>query len=361
MDIDIPKIEDSKPNLSLKPKKRRRILWWFLGLLAVIIALVAGACWWYFEQFKPVSPSSQEVVRFVVKDGSSLDNAVNQLESEGLIKNALAVIVHTRLNNMSKIFPGVYTFSKSQTPHQMLEKMQRGTSDEFSVTFKPGENIYDAKKVLLAAGYEEASIDAAFKKQYQKYSMMLGRPADSSIEGFIFGDTYNAVKNYTVENVLDRPFALMQKYIDDEGLVKAFQDRGLTLYEGIILASIIQREVSKPDDMALVSSVFHNRLKKKMQLGSDVTAAYGVQTLGRNTSVVEAVTVDTPYNTRIHTGLPPTPIASPGKQALRAAANPAESNYLYFVAGDDGKTYFATTNEQHEKNTREHCIELCKL
>lgn len=345
-------------------KKRRFGRWLAIGaavLLAAIIAAAAGAWFWYRQQLTPVQAGSQEAVQIVVSQGATVADTTAQLANKGLIKNALAVQLYHRFEASAPLKAGVYTFTKGQSPADMLAIMAKGESSEARITFKPGETVMDARKVLQEAGYKDSDIDQAFAATYDKYPMMKGRPAGASVEGFILGETYSYTKQFTVQNVLDRPFALLQQLIEKEKLEEAFAKQGLSLYQGIVLASIIQKEVSKPEDMALVSSVFHNRLKKNMQLGSDVTAAYGVQVQGRKTSVVEAVSIDTPYNTRMHTGLPPTPIASPGLRALRAAANPAQSDYLYFVAGDDGKTYFATTNEEHERNTKAHCDKLCKL
>lgn len=362
MDINtLPSISDQALSLQKKPK---RIRYWLAGigvLLVVLLLSAGGAWWWYQSQLQPIVPGSNEAVQIEVREGATVTTVTSQLESRGLIKSAFALQLHHRLQGASGVRTGVYTFTKGQSPAEMLATLEKGATEEVRITFKPGETLLDARKVLQAAGYSDGMIDKAFQLQYEKYPMMQGRPATAGIEGFILGETYSYMRNYTVEDILAQPFALLQKYIVNEKLEEAFKAQGLTLYQGITLASIIQKEVSKSEDMALVSSVFHNRLKRNMQLGSDVTAAYGVKLQGRKTSVVEAVGIDTPYNTRIHTGLPPTPIASPGLRALRAAANPAQSDYLYFVAGDDGKTYFATTNEEHERNTKAHCDKLCKL
>lgn len=364
MDINQQQItpaQDSKPSLRIQKRKSRVAIFVIIGIVATCLLGVAGTFFWYKTQLRPVDTNSQESVQVVVSPGETVTDVTQQLEKDGLIKSALALQMYHRLERPNEVRAGVYTVSKQQTAASILHKMQAGDTDEARIMFKPGETIFDARKVLKEAGYSDKAITDAFKKQYTKYPMMAERPVGSTVEGFILGETYSYTKRYTVENILDRPFSLLQQYITDEKLEEAFKKQGLTLYQGIILASIIQKEVSKPDDMALVSSVFHNRIKKNMPLGSDVTAAYGVQVQGRKTSVVEAVGIDTPYNTRIHTGLPPAPIASPGMRSLRAAANPADSPYLYFVAGDDGKTYFATTNEEHERNTKEHCDKLCKL
>ena len=150
----------------------------------------------------------------------------------------------------------------------------------------------------------------------------------------------------------------MQAYITENKLEKAFESHGLTLYEGVTLASIIQKEVNSQTDMQHVSQVFHSRLKKDMPLQSDPTFVYPAKKDG----LVPGPALDSPYNTYKVTGLPPGPIALPSKEALYAAAHPStETDDLFFVAGDDGATYFSKTNEEHEALTRQHCQERCRL
>ena len=145
--------------------------------------------------------------------------------------------------------------------------------------------------------------------------------------------------------------------IQANNLEQAYAARGMTLYQGITFASIVQSEVSNKADMPLVSQVFHKRLDEGIVLGSDVTFIYGARKLG----VAPTVNLDSPYNTRVRQGLTPTPVSNPGLDALLAGANPSDTDYLYFVAGDDGKTYFSRTNEEHEALTRQHCMQNCIL
>ncbi len=135
----------------------------------------------------------------------------------------------------------------------------------------------------------------------------------------------------------------------------AFTKRGLTVHQGVILASITEQEVSNASDRPVVAQVFLKRMQDGMQLGSDVTAFYGAIIAGKEPTVF----YDSPYNTRIHNGLPPGPISNVSASSLQAIANPAGTNYVYFVAGDDGKTYFSNTLAEHEALTKEHCKKLC--
>ena len=162
---------------------------------------------------------------------------------------------------------------------------------------------------------------------------------------------------------MTRTFDEYEDVIKQNDIVSGLQKQGLTLYQGITLASIVQREVTNPtpskvsDDQRQVARVFLNRLAAGMTLGSDVTYQYAAKKLG----VTPSPTLDSPYNTRTHTGLPPGPIAVPGVGALVAVASPASNNYLFFLSGDDGVTYYATTDAQHEQNIQQHCQKKCSV
>jgi UPF0755 protein len=135
----------------------------------------------------------------------------------------------------------------------------------------------------------------------------------------------------------------------------AFAKQGLSTYQGVILASIVEQEVTRTDDRAQAAQVFLKRLSQNMMLGSDVTAFYGAVLAGKTPTV----SYDSPYNTRLHTGLPPTPISNVSESSLQAVAHPATTDWLYFVAGDDGVTHFSRTLEEHEALTRQYCTRLC--
>ena len=182
-----------------------------------------------------------------------------------------------------------------------------------------------------------------------------GKPADATIEGYLYPETYFVTTDSTVEQLFSRTFDEFEKKIKENDLTTKLQARGFNLYEGITLASIIAKEVTKKDDQYQVAQVFETRLQEGMMLGSDVTYHYAADMLG----VERVVNIDSPYNTRLHTGLPPGPIGNFNLQALQAVAEPADGDYLFFVAGDDGTTYFSRTYEEHQQNIQKHCQRLC--
>ena len=166
-----------------------------------------------------------------------------------------------------------------------------------------------------------------------------------------------------MNEVLSQIFEHYQSNIVKYELKQGFAKQGLSLFEGITLASIVQRETLSPagdeptEDQRMVAQVFLNRLNSGMNLGSDVTYQYIADKL----NIARDPTLDNPYNTRVYRGLPPGPISSPSLSALRSVTNPIDNNYLYFLSGDDDITYFATTNYEHEQNIKNHCQKKCLI
>lgn len=351
----------------LGPKKKRSKLKIFLILLLTLIVLaivaVVGTIWWYQEQLKPVDPSSNQRVRIIIEEGSSPSMIARELESEGVIRNHRAFSVYTKLSNAeNNLKAGTYNLKKSASVQQIVDHLVSGKQDTFRLTFLPGDTLANSRKALKAVGYEEKDIDAAFTKTYER-PLFASKPAGTDLEGYIFGDTYEFTSDATVEAILNRTFDEYEKYIAANNLVAGFKKQNLSLYQGITLASIVQREVTNKspntpnEDQRQVARVFLNRMKAGMNLGSDVTYQYAARKMG----VDPTPTLQSPYNTRIHAGLPPGPIATPGVGAMIAVAQPGANDYLYFLSGDDDVTYFAKTEAEHQKNITNHCKKKCLI
>ena len=354
-----PRLEDGQQ--SQPPKKKRSKLKIFLGVLGVLIIAVAAAIgyafWWYQQQLQPVEAGSEERVRVEIPAGSSPSIIAETLHAEGIIRDRTAFAIYTKISKTENTLKaGIYNLKKSESVQQIVDHLVAGKQDTFTLTFLPGDTLANNRKKLIQAGYEEAEVDAALAKQYDR-PLFAGKPVTADLEGYIFGETYEFTSDVSVEMILNRTFDEYEKYIKQHDLVNGYKKLGMNLYQGITLASIIQKEVSGPEDSRQVSQVFHKRLKDGMPLGADATFVYAAKKEGRQPTV----DFDSLYNTRIHKGLPPGPISAPGLNALQAAANPAPGDYLYFVSGDDGKNYFSRTLQEHEANTRAHCIKNCSL
>ncbi len=249
----------------------------------------------------------------------------------------------------------------------------------FNFTIKPGETIFDIKKHLLAVdrnggaepaegeelvpNYTNDEIEKAFNAQYD-YNFLNGRPEGASLEGYLFPETHNFYSTATVEDILGTFLSGMQDVINSNGLVEAYSTHGLSLYDGIVLASVVQKEVP-PQDMPTAAQVFLSRISYGMALGSDITVAYALNIIDPNREVYQdnyaALEVDSCYNTRKYAGLPCGPVSNPGLSALLAVAHPTDTAYLYFLTGDDGMTYYSYTQDEHDRNRLNHCQELCEV
>ena len=235
----------------------------------------------------------------------------------------------------------------------------------FEFTIRPGETIYEIKDALVEVGYDKTEVDAAFAADYD-FAFLQGRPEGATLEGYLFGETYNFYKTDSVEAILTKYLEEMGAVIEENDLEAKYAERGLTLFEGITLASVVQSETGAlTDEMPTVAQVFYSRLANDISLGSDVTVSYALDTVDPDRETYQdneaALSVNSCYNTRINRGLPCGPISNPGLSALLAVANPAETSYLYFLTGDDGLMYYSSTEAEHLQNISLHCADLCNV
>jgi UPF0755 protein len=349
----------------LQPRKKgilRLIMWIVAGLVAVLIILLTIGLIWYNNLLRPVSDDTQQLIPLTVVVGATPSDIGRQLHDAGLIQSVTAFDIYTRLSDTrGTLQAGSYRLSPSESTPEIVKHLTNGKVDQFSITFLPGATLADHRQVLIDAGYSATEVDSALNASYDS-PLFSGKPATASLEGYIYGETYSFGTGASAVDILQYTFDQFASVVADNNLVDLFTRQGLTLYQGITLASIIQREVSSSSgattpssDQKQVSQVFHTRLSSGMPLGSDVTFIYAAKLLG-----VEPIsTLDSPYNTRIIVGLPPGPISSPGLTALIATASPAPGDYVYFVAGDDGKTYFGRTLSEHESNVAKYCTVEC--
>jgi UPF0755 protein len=339
-----------------------------VGIAGVVAFALIAAVVWYQLSLRPVSSPDAARIKVEIAAGSSPTEIGQLLQDKKLIRSSAAFDIYTRLTGVrAKLQAGTYRLSPSDSLGDITTHIVSGKVDQFQVTFFPGAtlrnfaHVSDEKKrtdvegVLLKAGFSQTEIDTALAKSYSYKSLFADKPTGTTLEGYIYGETYTIDSATTVEQLLMQTFEEYDKAIEDNHLMDGFKAHGLTTYQAITLASIIQREVATPSDMRQVAQVFYKRLAMNMTLGSDVTYQYAADKLG----VARDTNLDSPYNTRRYTGLPPGPIAVPGLTALKAVADPAPGDYLFFLSGDDDKTYFSTTAAEHEANIRDHCQVKC--
>jgi len=350
-------------------KWKRRLLWILAGIVTVAIGVFIASWIWYYQQLRPVDTQASSPVQVTIESGSTPGVIAQLLQDEGVIRSHTAFLVYTNFEGVQgSLQAGQYELLASYSTQEVVERLVDGKTTARSVTFYPGATLAnindkeaddrrDVAASLLNAGYSQAEIDAGLEADYSAYNATLfqGRPDSADLEGYIYPETYLLASNATVEEVLRHSFDTFWAIVEEEGLVAGYEAQGLSLYEGITLASIIQKESIKGDEPK-IAQVFLARLEIGMPLGSDVTYQY----IADKTGVARDINLDSPYNTRRYTGLTPGPIASPGLLALRAVVSPATTDHLYFLYGDDGVVYFAQTLEEHEANTAQHCQIQCQ-
>lgn len=345
-------------NLAQHMPGRKTNIW--LGLVILLFAgltLVAGGLLWYQKNTAPLDPNGTPAF-FTVEQGDSASEIAERLRAEGFIRNALAFKVALRLSGETaqNIKTGQYRLSPAESAQQIIAKLEKGAPDLAQLTIIPGENLLDIRKKLRDIGYTEQAVDSALNKSYD-HPALESKPESASLEGYLYPDTYEVDTAHDPSVVIEKALDNFYETMQERELLGAFGAPGLTFHEAVIMASIVEREVNTAEDRPVVAQVFLKRLKIDMRLGSDATFVYAAQQMG----VPPAVELDSPYNTRLYKGLPPGPIASFTADALAAVANPANTDYLYFVTGDDNVTHYARTEQGHQENVEKYCGERCEL
>lgn len=339
---------------------QKKSLWQRGGKILAVIALLsliagAGVFYWYKRQLEAQNPQASTSVHFTIEKGEVTNAVAEMLEEKRVIKNALAFEWYLRFERPGVIIQsGRYAIKPRLTTPQIVDTLQKGKTNLFNITILPGYTLTDIKKSLIKYSYSAKEVDTAFAASYD-HPLLASRPAGHDLEGYIFPESFEIQGDTTLPSLLRRDFDTLYSRLKDGGLLDKFAARGLNLHQALTMASIIQKETSSPEDQKKVAQVLYKRLGMNMKLEVDPTFIYGAKKLG----VEPSVSVESPYNTRLHEGLPPGPIANMNFPALEAVANPAATDFLYFVAGDNGKSYFSHTLEEHQDNVKRYCHKLC--
>lgn len=332
-------------------------VWWLIGALFVLFVVgVFLARHVYYQDLQPLSNDTRTKI-FTVKSGSSVKEIAAELEDQHLIKSAWAFQLYVKTKNIgSGLQAGTYALAPSQKAQDIVATLTKGKVTASLVTILPGRRIDQVRADLINAGFSPDDVDQALTPStYTDMPVLSYKPASvTSLEGLLWPDSFQKDSSTKASDIVRESLQEMNEQLTPE-VQAAFAAEGLTTYQGIALASIILQEVNKPVDQTQAAQVFLTRLKQGMPLGSDASNRYGAIVNGRAPSL----TYDSNYNTHLHAGLPPTPISTVNDSSLNAAAHPANTNWLYFVTGDDGTTHFSATLQEHEANTQKYCHKLC--
>lgn len=328
------------------------------ALLLVIAVLLLGFGAWKVDRFMTtpmaIPPGG---VSFSILPGSSFATVSRQLLETGVIDDDRWYRLYARwTGDAGAIHAGDYFIAEGATPKSLLDKFTSGDVRLYSFTIIEGWNHRDLLQALQA---HEAIRSSMTDEDWPGLLAELGA-AVTHPEGLFLPETYRFPRDTSDRELLKQAYALMQKTLAEEWQARAETIPVKTPYEALVLASIIEKETARPDERARIAGVFARRLEKRMRLQTDPTVIYGIGTQFNGNLTRKDLQTDTPYNTYTRAGLPPTPIAMPGRAAIRAALNPAEGEELYFVATGlgDGSHQFSRNKAEHDAAVAEYLKRL---
>jgi UPF0755 protein len=324
---------------------KKIFLWALLGTVIAISVLVIQ-----FLRFQYQTVSISEPGRtFTIESGSNIKMIAQQLSLEEIIDDPWLFILLAKIKGVEKsVRAGEYRLQQAQSPSDLLELFTRGQPILYSFTVIEG---WAFRQMISEMQHHPFIVNTLRGKSDAEIMTALGYQGRHP-EGLFFPDTYSFPKGTSDLDFLQRAYHLMQKHLQRE-----WDDRAKNLpitssYDALILASIIEKETGVAYERPLIASVFTQRLQKNMRLQTDPTVIYGLGEDFDGNIRFRDLKKDTPYNTYLHKGLTPTPIALPGLDSIRAALHPADSKALFFVAKGDGTHYFSNTLEEHNKAVR---------
>lgn len=314
-----------------------------LLLLALALGIAGGGYWWVHQPFDDLPTAT---VDLSIEPGTSGREVAADVTQAGVPVNTLLLQLWFRVSGQSRLIrAGSYELDRNTTPRSLLQKLVRGEEALRSVTLVEGWNFRQVRDALAKA--EQLKPDSAALSS-QDIMRELGKPGVSA-EGQFFPDTYTYSKGASDMAVLRRALRAMDKRLAVAWDLRTPQSPLKTPQEALILASIVEKETGSPKDRPAIAAVFSNRLRIGMRLQTDPTVIYGLGDSFDGNLRKKDLLTDTPWNTYTRVGLPPTPIAMPGKASLLAAVQPAASKDLYFVARGDGSSQFSQSLDEHNR------------
>ncbi|MFK5927468.1 MAG: endolytic transglycosylase MltG [Desulfuromusa sp.] len=325
----------------------RKYTLWFVSL--IILAIPVAVLLTYIQISAPQELSTP--VQLEIQPGTGLSQVASDLQGAGVVRSALVVKLLARWKQQGgQIQAGHYRFSDPATPGEILDRLIRGDVEKVSLTIPEGFTLQQIIARIAEEGFgQRARLSALAYDIDFIHSLKIEA---KSLEGYLFPETYLFASGIDEKSLLKMMVDQFRTHADPK-LKKEAEKLGLSLHQWVTLASIIEKETGIVEEMPLISSVFHNRLKRNIPLQTDPTVIYGIKDFDGNITR-KHLTTPTPYNTYLIRGLPPGPIASPGLAALEAAAHPAETKYLYFVARGDGGHQFSKTLKEHNAAVRKY-------
>lgn len=315
----------------------------------VVTSVVAGGVWAY-AQIQPASETEKS--RYItIEEGSTLGQVANTLEQKGVVRNGTAFYMYARFYEQAPhVKSGFYRLSPHQDVSAILNVLIEGRVENMTVRIPSGRDLQAIRSLLRETGFPRSEIQTALEREYD-VPILKHKPADVSLEGYIYPDTYHIAANANASDLIRMALVNTERHVSSE-LERRFKEHDLSVHEGITLASIVQKEAADPENRAQIAQVFLTRLEDDQPLEADPTFQY----VARRQGVEPSIDIDSPYNTYQNRGLPPGPISTVTAGALEAVAHPADTQYRYFVTGEDGVTRFSKTRRQHKEYIKQHGV-----
>ena len=323
-----------------------------LFLLIVVGALLLGAGgWWlYARAIEPYRGYTGDDAFVDIPSGASPATIGSRLVDAGVVRDARTWQVALWISGRSRsLRAGEYRFDAPLHALDVIDKIARGDVYRRRLTFREGLTIPEMAQVFEERGFGRA---AEFQEAAQNASLIADLdPEARDLEGYLFPETYALPRGTSAAAVVAQMVDGFRRVLTPD-LRAAATSAGLTTRQLVTLASLVEKETGTPAERPLVAAVYHNRMKIGMGMQADPTVIYALQKAGKYTGNLrrDDLQFDSPYNTYKYPGLPPGPIAAPGKASLEAAARPADVGYLYFVSRNDGSHVFASTLDEHNRN-----------
>lgn len=323
-----------------------------------LILLIIGAGYIYYTVYMPVDSGNNENISFVIDRGSSINEIATELKDTGLIRCKVSFYGYVRLNKFdTKITAGRYILNKSMNVPEILETIMTPTLSETVVTIQEGLTVSDiddklAELKLTQDGKFEEAVKAF--NDYESYDFLDREKIENlefPLEGYLYPDTYyvDAVE-FDSEDLIAKMLTNFDNKFDTVRDLFDAQDK--SLHDIITMASILQREVRTEKDFEIVSGILWKRVDSGWHIGADATILYATK---KKTIDVSDLDIDSPYNTRLHVGMPPGPISNPDIKHIKASITPKTSDYWYYLTTlDTGEVIYARDNDEHNMNKSEY-------
>ncbi|HBG81283.1 TPA: endolytic transglycosylase MltG [candidate division CPR2 bacterium] len=321
-------------------------------ILFFMLALLAGSLFAWYDLSLNKKSGSHELVKFSISEGEKTTQIGKRLKDQGIISDYLVFIAYIKLEHLT-LKAGDYEFSKSNPMKDIVDKIAKGDVKTHRITVKEGWSLEGIAKYLEEEKklFKTGEFNKALGYEYN-YSFLRGKNGKENLEGFLFPDTYELNAKSTAYDLIDMMLKNMESRLTSE-VKEGFTKQGLSVKEGVILASVVELEGQKEEDRKLIAGILLERLKSGMRLEADATVRYVINDWNKKLTI-DDLSIDSPYNTRLNEGLPPGAICNPGEVSLKAVANPTESDYLYYLSEKNGTMHYASTSEEHNVNVGQY-------